>query len=144
MLLLSLSLSGCFFKPTIVRRVTYSKEYLARLPHVTSAEDLRRPCDPHSRLVVDRLPPGTIVLASAPGGACSPTQRNAPVGVVSGPSRLFFEFASPRQLADTVSLLPGGVPAATPFSPTWVRDAPIEELPLYVDGVRRMRQGMLY
>lgn len=139
--MLLLALSACFFKPGLGERPLYVSDYLSQRPPVHQISGA--PCNPTSRLVVDLLPAGTTVLASHPGGACSPMQVLAPVGVVAGSSKLVFELGDPRQLGDVATFLPGAVPGHQLPRPMWIRGESVAALPVYIDGVRHMRAGML-
>lgn len=100
-------------------------------------------CEPPSHVVVSTLPSGRTIAIAGPRGCAWELPKDAP-RVVSGTSTLLFDLSSPHSVADTAFLVPGAIPASTPGGQAWFRDELSGNMPVYVDGVRLMRGGMLY
>ncbi len=102
-------------------------------------------CSPETTSSVELLPPGTVAALADPKlPNCSPILSVVPRRIVDGTSTLLFELGHPHSVADTAFLVPGAIPASSPIAKTWFRDEPAQNMPVYVDGVRMMRRGMLY
>ncbi len=114
--MLLLAFSPCFFKPGLREPALIPRDYLSRVP------------------IADR---------QLGGSACSAMQNLAPVGVVRGSSKLLFELGDPWQLADMATFLSGAVPSPQPASAMSIRGESAAAVPVYIDGARHMRAGML-
>ncbi|GDX79011.1 hypothetical protein LBMAG42_08220 [Deltaproteobacteria bacterium] len=100
-------------------------------------------CEPPSHVVVSTKPDGTTIAIAGPRGCAWDLPKDAP-RVVAGTSTLLFDLSSPHGVADTAFLVPGAVPASSPIAQAWFRDELAQNMPVYVDGVRMMRTGMMY